>query len=103
MQQAGYFLVLLKQEGNTFGVTGEFLSTVRAIDHRIEFAVRLKQGRRHGQRVVEISQRSARELLASVEHELGCTFYGLEFCIRNVPGPRVVVIDDILGVSEITF
>ena len=69
--------------------------------------VGLEQGRGHGQWVVQVGEGRVYKLGSGDEHALSCLFDGVSVFVAegfaSEAGPRVVVVDDGVGIAEAAF
>ena len=101
-QQAGELLVALEQKLYALRVAAEHGFAVAGVHGVIQRLVRLHQCGRHGERVVEIGERTLRELCAGIQHGLGGF---LDLAVLRVAAlwPRKVVVDDARRIPVIAF
>jgi hypothetical protein len=115
-QQAGELLIALEQKLHALRVVGEGGLAVAGIHSAVDGLVGFDQCGRHGERIVEVGERTLRELRAGIQHGLGGGF-DLPLSLRCAPPspaggrglgrgkfrPREVVVDDGDGILVVTL
>ena len=96
-------LIPLEQQLQPLLVGRERLLAIEPVDGAVERPVRLRQLRRHRERVVEIGEGAVRIALAGIKN---CLREPLDLgllCIGDVARPGKVVVDDVLGVAVVAL
>lgn len=99
----GEALVFGEQEFDAFAFRGEGLFAKGGVHGFVEGLMRLEQGGGHGERIIEVGQRVAGKLGASVQN--GLRFFLDVFYLRRrrISRPREIVVNKGVGIAIVAF
>ncbi len=96
-QFPAFLLVQLKQIRHPLRIVGKD-PAVGFLDRFVQLLVRLRQFRRHGQRVVQVGKAACREQGAGVQYRLSRLFDS-RLLLAGGSGPREIVVDNGSGIA----